>query len=444
RNVTRVFRRIFSEPNATARTTAPDPGSESITVSPPLSSGGNDILERLSAESPRFAGLAATEAGLLEHLDPAKFETLDYRYQLSAAIETSTDFRGKLAQLRRTWHSEILRIVVADIYGTITTRRSRTEQTALAEASIDAAFSIADFEMSRRLLITETMPKMAALALGKLGGGSVDLDSDLDLVLAYDDSAALPVGDIRHAEFFSRFTELFVTALSSMTRDGSLYRVDLRLRPHGKNGPSSISLRALADYTANEAAIWELLAYVKLRGAGGDPHLAQTAEYSIREIVQKRASLIDAAALSSETLSVRRRLEKERAGLLKASEVDIKYGEGGLLDIYFATRFLQLRDQVPDMPESRSTGSILDRLLEKGSVTADDHAAFASGYAFLSELDHHIRITIGRNTRVPFTNPRVMSLIAKRMNMSSVEEIVERLTIHRMEIRQSFENVLGS
>jgi len=136
------------------------------------------------------------------------------------------------------------------------------------------------------------------------------------------------------------------------------------------------------------------------------------------------------------------RLEKERAGRLKTSEVDTKYGEGGLLDIYFATRFLQLRDQVPDTPDSRSTDSILNRLRERGSLGQEDFEAFSAGYAFLSELDHNIRLTVGRSTRVPQTNHQAMAVIAKRTNFASASVLLERLAIHRIEIRRTFDSIL--
>ena len=227
-----------------------------------------------------------------------------------------------------------------------------------------------------------------------------------------------------------------------MTRDGSLYRVDLRLRPHGKNGPSAISVRSLREYMANEAAVWEMLAYIKLRAAGGDLKLGAETEDAIRKIIEEKATNIDGSALRDETVNVRERLRRERAGRLKTSEVDIKYSEGGLLDIYFAVRFLQLRDHVSDTPTSRSTVSILKRLRENNSLTEETFEIFSSGHAFLSLLDHNLRLVIGRSTRVPFNNP-AMEIVARRMNLDSVNQISERLSIHRIEIRRVFENILG-
>ena len=95
----------------------------------------------------------------------------------------------------------------------------------------------------------------------------------------------------------AKLAEGFVNALSGMTREGSIYRVDLRLRPFGKDGPLATSTTAFEEYLANRAAIWELLALVKLRGVGGDPELAREAEKRLRTIIHGRGSEVEQANL---------------------------------------------------------------------------------------------------------------------------------------------------
>ena len=445
-NVTSVFERVFrGRENGQPGTQAPGEVDDETGVSDQELHPAPDaskLLTWVSSDSPRFAGLAAAHPDVLKELEcSAEFVRSDYKENFLSAISSKKELREKLAAIRRVWHREILRIAAADIKGLLTVIESKTEQTSLAEASIEAAFEIAAGEMAKRLGVRKQPFRMSALALGKLGGGGVDYDSDLDLVLVYDDESHVP-GDISHAEFFGRAVETFVNALSSMTRDGSLYRVDLRLRPHGKNGPSAISARSLKGYIANEGAVWEMLAYIKLRAAGGDLKLGADTENAIRKIIDEKAAKIDESALRNETLKVRERLRRERAGRLKTTEVDLKYSEGGLLDIYFAVRFLQLRDHVSDTPTSRSTVSILQRLRENGSLNDEDFRAFSSGHAFLSDLDHSIRLIIGRNTRVPFNDPAI-GIVASRMNLTSTREIAEQLSINRLEIRRAFENVVG-
>ncbi|HNQ15961.1 MAG TPA: hypothetical protein PKM58_10375, partial [Pyrinomonadaceae bacterium] len=76
-------------------------------------------------------------------------------------------------------------------------------------------------------------------------------------------------------------------------------------------------------------------------------------------------------------------------------------------------------------------------------LTPRDFQALAAGYAFLSELDHYLRLTIGRATKLPPAR-EVLNRIAKMMKLRTASELSERLALHRMEIRSSFESVLKS
>jgi glutamate-ammonia-ligase adenylyltransferase len=76
----------------------------------------------------------------------------------------------------------------------------------------------------------------------------MDYGSDLDLVIVYEAAAPLPVPALTQEEAYARLTEYFVTALSSITREGALYRVDLRLRPDGQKGPLANSSTSFIEY----------------------------------------------------------------------------------------------------------------------------------------------------------------------------------------------------
>jgi glutamate-ammonia-ligase adenylyltransferase len=58
--------------------------------------------------------------------------------------------------------------------------------------------------------------------------------------------------------------------LSSITREGFLYRSDLRLRPEGKSGPVALGLGGFLGYITNRASSWEHSAYLKAREVAGD------------------------------------------------------------------------------------------------------------------------------------------------------------------------------
>ncbi len=426
-----------------------------------LKNGTLETLKLLSETSPHFAEMLAANPNLIKDLPNANenFNEENYLPIFLAVVKKGKDFRQELAMLRKSWSRFLLRIVVFDVFGKISTRETKRLQTNLAEASMETALFITRRELARRFPVRndcgggrinddsiEDFP-FAVLGLGKLGGGGMDYNSDLDLILLYDNEKSLPVSDLIHAEFYSRAAEIFVTVLSSLTREGHLYRVDLRLRPDGKNGTTSLSKMSFLNYLDTRAAMWEWLAYVKLRGVAGDLDLAKDAETNARKIIHQKAQEfkiqdLEFTILRGETLRIRERLEEEKANARKGKEIDIKFGAGGMLDVYFAMRFLQLRDNVQDDAENRSTVFMLKQLYENDSLNQEDFQNFTNGYEFLGELDHNLRLTIGRSTRLPLANRTVLQTIAKRMKLDSVKDLLEKLTAHRLEIHASFENIL--
>ena len=448
----------------------------------------NDTLETLkilSETSPHFAETLAANPNLIKNLPDTNqdFKKENYLQVFLAAIEKEKSFAQELAVLRKTWSRFLLEIVVFDVFGKITIKESKSLQTNLAEASIEAALFITRRELKRHFSVRSGSGggrikddlfsnfTFAVLGLGKLGGGGMDYNSDLDLILVFDEVQSPESGvqsqnkgDVQALKidtkiqklrtpdsglwtFYSRAAEIFVTALSSLTREGHLYRVDLRLRPDGKNGATVSNKIAFLNYLETRAAIWEWLAYIKLRGVAGDMDLAKSVEAEARKVIHAKAqeSKIQnpkSKILRDETLRVRERLEIEKSNARKGKEIDIKFGAGGMLDVYFAMRFLQLRDCVPDDAENRSTGFMLGKLHKNGSLNEEDFQNFAAGYEFLSELDHNLRLTVGRSTRLPVANQTVLQTIAGRMKLGSVRNLLEKLTVHRLEVRASFENIL--
>jgi glutamate-ammonia-ligase adenylyltransferase len=425
-NVQHVFDDVFGA--STSTSSSPEPVAAPVRA---RSSDNvkNEMQRSIAAVSPHFAQIAASPA---IDLDNSNFQFAD---NLRSAVASTREFGKRLSLLRRVWTNSMLGIVVAEIDGRLTTRLSKQRQTELAEASIETALAISRDEMATRYGKDDI--NLSILALGKLGGKRVDYGSDLDMVLVYPDNAAMAT-EFSSAETYGHAVEIFVNTISGVTRDGNLYRVDLRLRPYGKNGASSNPISVFVDYFRETADIWELLAFVKLRGVAGE--LAEKTERTVREIIHNRALEIDPDKLRSETVRVRDLLERQKGG--RRSENDIKYGPGGMLDVYFATRYLQLRDNIPDRADDRSTAFMLETLWENGSLSAGDHEALSIGYEFLSELDHNIRLVTGRSRKLP-TSPTLLEIIGKRMNVDTPKTMIELLAMHRMSIRRSFESVLS-
>ena len=125
-----------------------------------------------------------------------------------------------------------------------------------------------------------------------------------------------------------------------------------------------------------------------------------------------------------------------------ARATDIKYGPGGMLDVYFAVRYLQLRDGLPDREDSRSTRASLLRLRDAGSVSAEDFDALREGYALLRELDHDLRLLAGRSTRLPAAPDHpLLADLARRAGYTSAAALTADLAARMSAVRAAYDRI---
>jgi glutamate-ammonia-ligase adenylyltransferase len=442
-------------------------------------------LVRLCGASEFFGEMVAANPALISLLgseiprDPGapRLRRRDYRAQLRAGIDPEKNFAAELSALRREWSRLLIEIGNEDAFGKLSLSASNELQTELAVASINVAFLIARRELVRRYGPLAAGPRLSVLALGRLASGGVDYGSDLDVAIVYDSLVSSPVAALTQDEAYARLVELMMAALSSVTREGYLYRVDLRLRPNGKNGPLVTSSEGFLDYVRQRSAIWEWLAYVKLRAVAGDLELGRMIETHARHALHERARRNDADELRNETRRVRERLEKEKARgvrhagtngdrgdrggrvdngdgggsgnrggrnsnseLRRRYALDIKYGAGGMLDVYFAARYLQLRDDVADEGQDRSTQATLERLEANGSLAAGDYEVLSRGYELLRSIDHHLRLIVGKVAALPSLDHPAFREVTARLGCDSAQ-LSETLRERMRAIRDVYDRI---
>ena len=364
----------------------------------------------------------------------------DKVFELRTGINDQQDFGAELDALRRIWSGLLIEIAAADAAGDLTLPEVNCLLTELAVAAIDGALGIARREFGRRFESLATEPRLAVLGLGRLGSGGVDYGSDLDVLIVYDSAGPAPVAGLTHEESYSRLAELMITALSSITREGYLYRVDLRLRPDGRKGPLVTGSEAFISYVQKRAGLWEWLAYVKLRAVAGELELGRSMEVAARKTIHEMAHQSNHNQLRAEAHRVRDRLEKEKT-LRRIAGINIKHGAGGMLDVYFAARYLQLRDNVQDDDQDRTTAATLRQLRAAGSLNEADFLALNEGYALLRSVDHQLRLIVGRSARLPFPEHPAFRDIAKRLAYDSAQ-LAEEVTLRMSEIRKAYERIM--
>jgi glutamate-ammonia-ligase adenylyltransferase len=404
-----------------------------------------EALVQLCGSSDSFAEMIAANPALITSLgaSPTTSFRRDYRAILRSAIDAQRTFPAELAALRLQWAALLVEIGSQDAADELSIFEANRLQTDLAIASMNVAYLIARREMARRYGSLRGGPRIAFYGLGRLGTGGVDYGSDLDILITYDSLVPSPIKSLTQDETYARLVELMIAALSSITRAGYLYRVDMRLRPHGKNGPLVTSSEGFLDYLKLESAPWEWLAYVKLRSVGGDQEMGKMIETHARHRIHANASRFDPNELKAVTRHVRERLENEKGSRGRKPGTDIKYGPGGMLDVYFASRYLQLRDEVMDGGDDRSTAFTLERLREEGSLSEEDFVVLSTGYSLLRSVDHNLRLIVGRSTRLPDPNHPTARDVALRAGFESVAELQDTLAEQMKAIRASYNRILS-
>ena len=173
----------------------------------------------------------------------------------------------------------------------------------------------------------------------------------------------------------------------------------------------------------------------------GDREFGTRTEAAARRCIHELASQTERGELLAETQRVRARLEKEKMSRRKAG-INIKHGAGGMLDVYFAVRYLQLRDNVPDDEEDRTTLGMLERLRDAGSIDDQNVRALRDGYRLLRAVDHEMRLVVGRSATLPAVSHAAFADIARRLGYEAEQTLNAELQSRMKDTRAAFERIM--
>lgn len=218
----------------------------------------------------------------------------------------------------------------------------------VAEAAVEVVTSrvVADFEVAHGRV---PGAELVILALGRMGGGLLTHASDLDLIYLFTgDFSAESDGDrpLGATHYFNRLGQRVTAALSVPTAAGPLYEVDTRLRPSGTQGPLVTSFDSFERYQREAAWTWEHMALVRARPVFG----SGAARRDLSDIIDRvLRTPREREKLATDVVSMRAEIAKHKP---PKSDLDVKLGEGGLVDLEFAVHHAQLatgRGLSPDL-----------------------------------------------------------------------------------------------
>ncbi len=312
--------------------------------------------------------------------------------------------------LARFKRREYIRIFLRELLELAPLAEITEEISALADVLIAQALEHAESELRRefqgwpqlRLANGRVAPaRFTVLALGKLGGNELNYSSDVDLLYLCDDLPDAGTLAISSMEYFTRLAQELTRTLDSVSVEGPVYRVDLRLRPQGSSGQMVVGLEQATRYYSSQAHDWELQALLKLRRSAGDAALARDFLRLVQPFVYREAMTLDAIQTAARSLDRIRRGASRRP----AHQLDVKNGPGGLRELEFAVQCLQ---RVHGGRESwlRSNGTLpaLQKLHDKDHMGDAEFRQLGRAYTELRGIEHRLQCRLGTPShRLPAT-----------------------------------------
>jgi glutamate-ammonia-ligase adenylyltransferase len=330
---------------------------------------------------------------------------------------------ARLDALRRVKKAEELRIGLQDILDQADVTETHRALTHVAEACLEAALRIAQQDLAERFGAADP-PGFAIVGLGKLGGMELGYASDLDVVFVYrQDGTTTGPERISHTEYFSKLADRTTKALTSITQEGSAYRVDARLRPGGQKGELALPLAAFETHFSRLAELWERQAYIKARPVAGDPEVSAAFLERTHRFVYEGEEPPD---LALRIQAMRQRMEVERAGAANKG-AHVKLGSGGIVDIEFLVQYLQLRHgRTRPGLRTPSTLEALRTLSAEGLLPAAEATALEESYRFLRRVENRLRIVADLSVNTLPAAPAKQEKLAKRMGYRPRPEVAAR------------------
>src|SRR5215510_12047736 len=338
----------------------------------------------------------------------------------------------------RFWKGrEMTRIALRELANVASLEETTSELSQVAEICIRSVFEHWNTELRQQY--GSPKAEFGVLALGKLGGGELNHSSDVDLLFLYSGEGQLTT-HISYHEFFNRLGKRILETFSTQHGAGSLFRVDLRLRPEGSAGPLARSLDRMENYYAGFGETWERLALIKARGIGGSRELAYEFLRQHQPFIYPKSATPD---LLEEIANIKHRIERDVVGAEKL-ERDVKLGRGGIREIEFIVQTLQLIHGArhPFLQESGMLKA-LRALRELDLLVSQEVLALDNAYRFLRRVEHRVQIEAEQQTHIVPDQPEALDRLARSLRFASANDFTAALQNRMGSVRPIFRRIIS-
>ena len=392
-------------------------------------------MRNLLTSSPGFAN---------EQLEKLSQPWTKQEMEAFLALRLISDEASLKKALRDLRKAVMLRLLTRDLNGLADLEEVVATMTALAETTVACAID----HLTQWMKLTFGDPigaesgavqNLIVVGMGKLGGGELNVSSDIDLIFIYPEEGETtgPRVTSNH-EYFTQLGRKLNNAISDITQDGYVFRVDMRLRPYGESGALVSSFAMLENYFITQGREWERYAWIKGRAIHGD-HIDELTQ-QVRPFVFRK--YLDFGAFASmRDLHAQIRREVQR----REMSTNIKLGPGGIREIEFTAQVFQLirGGKLPEM-QIRPTLKVLDLLGSRGFLPQQAVEELKAAYVFLRNLEHRLQYLDDTQTQTLPTSETDQAIIAEAMNFSDYASFLQALDGHRNKVTRHFDQVFAA
>ena len=404
--------------------------------------GFSDFISKTCTRHPAILVDLVKDGDLETRCEPG-----DYASRLGALEPIEGDTIPALQrQLRHFRAREMVRIAWRDLNGWAGLDQTLADLSEMADACIEYALDTLYEHQCRTygapFSKAGEQQYLVVLGLGKLGGQELNFSSDIDLIFAFDRPVKTsdPDKTITNEDFFVRLCRNLIRTLGETTTDGFVFRVDMRLRPDGENGPLVMSFDNMEEYYQRHGREWERYALIKARVAAGDKAAGKRLTDRLKPFVFRR--YLDFGVFESlRDMKHKIALEVKR----KSMEGDIKLGPGGIREIEFFGQVFQLiRGGVAPDLQNRKIRPVLELLVQEGYIEQEVCTELTNAYHFLRNTEHRIQEFNDQQTHKLPGDPDGREKLALSMGFDNWTVFLCDLERHRLNVQKHFSNLLES
>ncbi len=328
-----------------------------------------------------------------------------------------------------------LAIAALDLSGTDHLSQTTNRITRFADSAVETALQNALAEAS---LLSGGL---FVAALGKMGAIELNYSSDIDMAVFFDPDS-FEGGARDPTDAASRVTQQAMRLLNDHTRDGYVFRTDLRLRPDPSSNPLAVSTRRAELYYESVGQNWERMVWIKGRPCAGDLQTGDAFLAMLEPFIWRRH--LDYWAIAD--VQAIKNMINTKVGdqALQDKTADLKLGAGGIREIEFfvQTQQIILGGRNPSL-RVRGTLEGLTELVRLGAVEVDTATELSEAYTTLRGVEHRIQMLNDEQTHTLPASEEKRAAVAALCGRSSLDAFDAAIAQTRLRVHEHYASLFA-